>query len=58
MEDEVGHPMTGNAKVLEPHQLLDMYRQMVMFGDLINGPWTSYTRNIPRASIPISGRKQ
>src|ERR671922_649805 len=30
MEDEVGHPMIGNAKALEPHQLLEMYRQMVM----------------------------
>ena len=30
MEDEVGYPMTGNPKALEPHQLLDMYRQMVM----------------------------
>ena len=27
---KVGHPMTGNAKALEPHQLLEMYRQMVM----------------------------
>jgi len=29
MEEKVDHPMTGNAKALEPHQLLDMYRQMV-----------------------------
>src|SRR5215813_7892227 len=29
MEEKVDHPMTGNAKALEPHHLLEMYQQMV-----------------------------
>jgi TPP-dependent pyruvate/acetoin dehydrogenase alpha subunit len=30
MAEKVDQPMTGNAKVLEPHALVEMYRQMLM----------------------------